>query len=245
MIFQLKTVTSDPKYKNYSMQLPVRARKYLNIFINTCLTHIFPSFPVTGLSVMPLLQTFGHLEFALKLETFQDLREVPESPQSICPSFNKSLDFLEVMITQMIDLHIGSVSNSNKSESLNKSMPTTDYLLPNFTHIHIGCDEVYRMGECSRCRNKNRNELFLAHVRTVSSFIQKKWPHLKVVIWDDMLRQMELLDLQNSQIGSLVEPMVWVYTEDIYRFVTTQNWDKYATVFSTVWTASAFKGAHG
>lgn len=192
---------------------------------------------------MPLVQTFGHLEFALKLQAFQDLREVPESPQSICPSFNKSIDFLEIMITQMIELHSGNLSN--KPESINKSMPATDFLLPNFTHIHIGCDEVYRMGECSRCKNKNRNELFLSHVRTVSSFIQKKWPHLKVVIWDDMLRQMELLDLQNSKIGSLVEPMVWVYTEDIYRFVTTQNWDKYATVFPTVWAASAFKGAHG
>lgn len=194
---------------------------------------------------MPLLQTFGHLEFALKLEQYQDLREVPESPQSICPSFNKSINFLEIMITQMVELHLGDTVN--KPELINKSIPLTanDFLLPNFTHLHIGCDEVYRMGECSRCKNKNRNDLFLSHVRAISSFVQKKWPQLKVVIWDDMLRQMELLDLQNSHIGSLVEPMIWVYTEDVYRFVTAQMWDKYSTVFPTVWVASAFKGAHG
>lgn len=224
------------------MQLLVSTKQSSNDYFNA-VTTICYSFSVTGLSVMPLVQSFGHIEFALKLEAFQDLREVPESPQSICPSFNKSINFLEIMIMQMIELHSGKLST--KPESTNKSVPVTDFLLPNFTHIHIGCDEVYRMGECSRCKNKNRNELFLAHVRTVSSYIQKKWPHLKVVIWDDMLRQMELLDLQNSKIGSLVEPMVWVYTEDIYRFVTTQNWDKYATVFPTVWAASAFKGAHG
>ena len=47
-----------------------------------------------GLSVMPLVQTFGHLEFALKLADFQHLREVPDTPQSICPSLNSSLNFI-------------------------------------------------------------------------------------------------------------------------------------------------------
>lgn len=33
--------------------------------------------------------------------------------------------------------------------------------------------------------------------------------------------------------------------QDIYRFVPSQAWDKYANVFPTVWVASSFKGAHG
>lgn len=187
---------------------------------------------------MPLVQTFGHLEFALKLKDFQKLREVPESPQSLCPSFNESLTFIETMITQMVEMHSPPAFAHSNSTS-------KEYIAPNFTHLHIGCDEVFRMGECQRCQSKERNELFLTHVKTVSGFVQRKWPHLKVVIWDDMLRQIPLIDLQNSQIGSLVEPMVWVYAEDIYRFVSVQMWDKFATVFPTVWTASAFKGAHG
>lgn len=55
------------------------------------------------LEVIPLVQTFGHLEFALKREGFAHLREVPESPQALCPSLNQSLDFIETMINQVRD----------------------------------------------------------------------------------------------------------------------------------------------
>lgn len=192
---------------------------------------------------MPLIQTFGHVEFALKLQKYQHLREVPDSPQSLCPSLNESIILIETMITQVVSLHENFISSfSIKSSS---SSTGNEFLAPNFTHLHIGCDEVYRMGECSRCKTKDQNQLFLSHIQTVVNFVKKKWPNLKVVIWDDMLRQIPLLDLQNSRLKSRVEPMVWVYAEDIYRFVTVQMWDKYATVFPTVWAASAFKGAFG
>lgn len=154
-----------------------------------------------ALSIMPLIQTFGHLEFALKLQDFEHLREVPESPQSICPSLNNSLIFIEEMIAQVVELH-------QTSSSLNDELQA-----PNFTHLHIGCDEVFRMGECPKCKSKRNDELFLSHVRTVANIIKKRWPHMKIVIWDDMLRTISLKDLQNSKIGQLVEPMVWVYAE--------------------------------
>ena len=51
------------------------------------------------LMVIPLIQTFGHLEFVLKLDEFKHLREVPIYPQSICPTNDDSWK----LITQMID----------------------------------------------------------------------------------------------------------------------------------------------
>lgn len=51
------------------------------------------------LMVIPLIQTFGHLEFILKLDEFKHLREVPIYPQSICPTNDESWK----LITQMID----------------------------------------------------------------------------------------------------------------------------------------------
>ena len=58
-----------------------------------------------------------------------------------------------------------------------------------------------------------------------------------------MLRNLFLDDL--LPLSKLVEPMVWVYAEDVYRFVPSYTWDRYSLVFDYIWTASAFKGAHG
>ena len=53
------------------------------------------------LIVIPLVQTFGHMEFVLKLDEFKDLREVPIYPQSICPSQDKSWTIIQEMIDQV------------------------------------------------------------------------------------------------------------------------------------------------
>ena len=63
------------------------------------------------------------------------------------------------------------------------------------------------------------------------------------VIWDDMLRNFMVEEMQ--PLAGLVEPMVWVYAEDVERFVPSYTWDRYNQVFDYFWTASAFKGAHG
>lgn len=192
-----------------------------------------------GLNVIPLVQTFGHLEFVLKLQEFQHLREVENAPQALCPSQNSSAVFLEEMLDQVIEFHT-PLQNKNllHKEDIEK-------LTPKLTHIHIGCDEVYQIAQCSRCRNRQKDSLFLDHIYNVASIIRKKWPHLKIIIWDDMLRHMSLETLQTSGVGKLVEPMIWVYAEDIYKFIQSTTWDKYANVFNTAWAASAFKGAHG
>eukprot|EP00090_Calanus_glacialis_P017447 TRINITY_DN27161_c0_g1_i6.p1 TRINITY_DN27161_c0_g1~~TRINITY_DN27161_c0_g1_i6.p1 ORF type:complete len:574 (-),score=170.82 TRINITY_DN27161_c0_g1_i6:154-1875(-) len=186
-----------------------------------------------NLGVIPLVQTFGHLEFVLKLEQFKNLREEPSYPQSLCPSREEAVNMVRTMVNQIMEIHRDS------------------------THIHIGCDEVYQLGQCRTCvrRLAVENEkssadayyqdrfLFLDHVKTVGSFVSKKG---KIpLIWDDMLRNMPRSDIQNSGIGSIVEVMVWSYTEDIDRFLGHDTWRMYAQLFRGVWAASAFKGAFG
>lgn len=39
--------------------------------------------------------------------------------------------------------------------------------------------------------------------------------------------------------------MIWVYTEDVDRFVDSLKWSTYGKIFKNVWAASAFKGAFG
>ncbi|CAG9859566.1 unnamed protein product [Phyllotreta striolata] len=173
------------------------------------------------LEIVPLIQTFGHMEFALKHREFAHLREVPNSPQALCPSRKTSLDFVRTMIDQVMALH------------------------PSVKYLHIGCDEVFQMGECDTCRLEIRDNLFLKHIRNVVDIVRSKYPSVKIIVWDDMLRHISQQAMLDVKLGELVEPMVWVYAEDIYRFVQPTIWEKYSAVFETAWAASAFKGAFG
>lgn len=173
------------------------------------------------LEMIPLVQTFGHAEFALKHKEFASLREVPDSPQAVCPSLNTTMHFIRQMIDQVMSVHHG------------------------IRFIHIGCDEVFHMGECVRCRTQTREFLFLNHVTRVAEYVRSHYANVVPLIWDDMLRHLPPISLEQFHIGDLVEPMVWVYAEDVYRFVPSSVWDKYATTFPRIWAASAFKGAFG
>ncbi|XP_045583050.1 hexosaminidase D-like isoform X2 [Procambarus clarkii] len=188
------------------------SRKQIANLVTACRNH--------GLEVIPLVQTFGHLEFALKHERFSHLREVPELPQALCPSLNESLWLVHSMVDQVMSLHPGA------------------------RYLHIGCDEVYQIGECEKCRLVLRETLFLQHVEAVAKYVRKKYAAIPL-IWDDMLRHVSESAMQEAHLGELVEPMVWVYAEDVYRFVQPSVWTKYSQVFSRVWAASAFKGAFG
>lgn len=187
------------------------------------------------LIVIPLVQTFGHMEFVLKLDEFKDLREVPIYPQSICPSQDRSWTIIQEMIDQVLSLH------------------------PDAAWLHIGCDEVYQLGQCPICSQKlltantdpsNSNgyqdgrSLFLQHVHRVASYV-KNQKNVIPIIWDDMLRTIPAHILQDSKLGEVVEPMVWVYVEDVDRFVDSLTWANYGEVFSHIWAASAYKGAFG
>jgi len=59
-------------------------------------------------------------------------------------------------------------------------------------------------------------------VQAVAELVKRRWPFIRLIIWDDMLRQIPITELQDTKIGKLVEPMVWVYAEDIYRFIPSQ-----------------------
>lgn len=170
--------------------------------------------------VIPLVQTFGHLEFVLKLAEFRELREVDDFPQAICPSRNDSFALVENIIDQVMALH------------------------PNVRWLHIGCDEVYHLGYCTKCMRLDRDNLFLSHVARVAQYVKDKHK-VTPIIWDDMLRQMPTEKLKEFQLGSLVEPMVWTYVKDVYRFVPYNVWMMYSEVFPYIWAASAFKGAFG
>lgn len=178
-----------------------------------------------NLEIIPLIQTFGHLEFVLKLSEYQHLREVPEQPQAICPSRNESIALVYQMLEEVAKLH------------------------PKAKRIHIGADEVYFIAKCNTCQMRMSNQqwvsssdLFLDHVKNVAWYVQHKLG-LKPMMWDDHFRSISEQVLLKSQIGSMVELVVWNYTPILE--LRSDVWNKYLNIFDSIWAASSFKGATG
>ena len=54
-----------------------------------------------GLEVIPLVQTFGHMEFILKHGQFANLRDSPQMPESICPCHEQTMNLIGLYIDQV------------------------------------------------------------------------------------------------------------------------------------------------
>lgn len=52
-----------------------------NSYSRSEIKHILNKAKENNLEIIPLVQTFGHLEFVLKLQQYEHLREVPRYPQ--------------------------------------------------------------------------------------------------------------------------------------------------------------------
>lgn len=179
----------------------------------------------SNLIVIPLIQTFGHLEFILKLDKYKDYREVPRYPQVVCPTYNNTISLIYEIIDQVVAAH-----------------PTSKYL-------HIGADEVYQIGDCSRCINAmvkkhwTKKQLFLDHVSKVANYIKENYPYLSVLMWDDEFREISPQEIIDKELHVMVEPVIWKYTTDPGSTLTDQLWESYSAIWKNVWVATAFKGA--
>lgn len=182
------------------------------------------------LTVIPLIQTFGHLEFVLKHNQFARLREVKRYPNSLCPTHKDSLKLITTILDQVVTLH-------------------RKYLGHHLKYIHIGCDEVWHLNQCSNCKSQcqtngwQNGDLFLKHVSELARHVKDSYS-LSSIIWDDMLRSIDLDTIKKFNCQTLIQPMVWHYGDNP-DFVTIANkyFTNYTQLFDKIWIATAFKGA--
>lgn len=177
------------------------------------------------LEVIPLVQSFGHLEFLLKHDKYYEIREAERYPNALCPSHPKSEDVIMDMVSQILEMHKDS------------------------KYIHIGGDEVWHLGQCNRCKEKmmaqkwKKEHLFLDHITRIVHRIREINQEIGIIIWDDMMRDIDVSILKSSEIGKLILPMIWHYLPTEEFKLKNALWEKYASVFPNIWIASAFKGA--
>ncbi|PIO58148.1 glycosyl hydrolase family 20, catalytic domain protein [Teladorsagia circumcincta] len=110
------------------------------------------------LEVIPLVQTFGHLEWILKLEQFAHLREDVRFPQVICFPEPEAWNLITDMIDQVAEVH------------RKHGMP----------YFHMGADEAFQIGVCNASliemgRQGSRDRLMLWHISRVAKYIKDKY----------------------------------------------------------------------
>lgn len=171
-----------------------------------------------GLTIVHLMQSLGHLEYALKLPQWEGLRE-GESPGEACPSHPGTARLVIEAVGQIMAV-----------------VPTSI--------IHIGADEVFTLAQCQRCQARDLAplQLYVEHVANVARHLKRKWG-VRVLVWDDMLRHAPSHLLHT--LAGLVEPTVWAYGPDVSRMVPPYILRTYSAIFPKVWLAPAFKGATG
>uniref|UniRef100_A0A914WNU3 beta-N-acetylhexosaminidase n=1 Tax=Plectus sambesii TaxID=2011161 RepID=A0A914WNU3_9BILA len=182
------------------------------------------------LDVVPLVQTFGHMEWLLKHEEFRDIRELEGDATVICPTAPRAWMVIKDLLRQVRQLH------------------------PSVTMFHIGSDEAWHVGEDERCQkalteryHDSKMELMLAHVTRTARFLKRELKIERVLMWNDMFSETDVLLMNKSRLGELLEPVVWGYARDVNApgYFPEGMFDRYSEVFQRLWLGSAFKGANG
>ena len=146
-----------------------------------------------GIDVIPLQQSFGHVEYILRNEKYKDLREDQKDYSQVCPlqvEGNKKL-FTD-LFTELAATHPSK-------------------------YFHIGGDETYLLGHCDKCRamaaKEGTSKLYIDHIKMLCDIVISlgKIP----VMWADIaLKHPEALKLLPKQT-ILVD---WNYGWDMNNF---------------------------
>lgn len=117
-----------------------------------------------GIDVIPLQQSFGHVEYILRNYRYKDLREDQENYSQVCP-MKAELD--RTLFTQLFT----EMAASHPSK-----------------YFHIGGDETYLLGHCPLCRAQvekvGKSRLYIDYIRMLCEIVISlgKQP----VLWADI-----------------------------------------------------------
>jgi hexosaminidase len=131
-------------------------RAEVKIFIDYC-TRL-------GIDVIPLQQTFGHVEYILRHYKYAGLREDPKDFSQVCPSeLPKDSALFRALIKDMISLHQSP-------------------------YVHIGGDETFLLGHCPKCQKKVAEEglskLYFDYIKMICDVVVGLGK--KPVLWADI-----------------------------------------------------------
>lgn len=155
------------------------------------------------IDIIPLQQSFGHLEYALALPEYQHLRELPETPGEMCPLREGSFELAASLIEETARLH------------------------PDSQYLHLGCDEVWSLGQSPECiaSGKTRGRIAIEFINRLAEKVVSlgKTP----IVWHDMLANVwkngDMGEAGNydelSLINKNIVVAIWLYSPDRVNIV--------------------------
>lgn len=175
------------------------------------------------LDIIPLVQTFGHMESVLKHAKFEALREEPDNYMDLAPCVEGARRLASELVIEILRVHRRA------------GIPVS--------RLHVGCDEVFSLGSHPQSAKKaaelGSGRLFVDHLEHVCSACRSA--NVRPMIWHDMAGKFDAAALR--RVGSLADVVVWSYVPRIDDALASGLWDRLAAAGVDVWGASAFKGA--
>ena len=168
------------------------------------------------LDVMPLQQSFGHVEYILRNYRFAALREDQRDFSQVCPSeavADKAL-FTD-LFTELAKTH-------------------------NSKYFHIGGDETYLLGHCEKCQKKVKEEglskLYIDYIRMLCDIVISLGK--RPVLWADIaLKHPEAIQLLPKETVFID----WNYGWDLNQFGDLGNLLKSGY---EIWGAPAIRSSY-
>ena len=146
-----------------------------------------------GIQVIPLQQSFGHLEYLLQLPEYRKYSESQTDFSQLCPLNDEAFELWKKAFDEMRSLH------------------------PNSEYFHIGGDEPRQLGKCPAgeefVKAHSREELFFNHIDRVCQYAVEQG--VRPILWHDMLAQAGRFDL----LAKLPRETVLLYWEYGFREV--------------------------
>jgi len=175
-----------------------------------------------GIEVVPLVQCLGHLEFVLRHDGMEHLREQPMDLDVLNPLAPGARELVEQLVDDVLRLS------------------------PNVRHFHLGGDEAWTFGSHPDTRAfiqaHGPGALYLQHVEPLLDHLHRR--AIRPILWHDMMIGWD--DDALRQLGGQCDLMVWGYqgdpqtTDGHYQLKHVQ---RFADAGVPLWAATAWKGA--
>uniref|UniRef100_A0A158P741 beta-N-acetylhexosaminidase n=1 Tax=Angiostrongylus cantonensis TaxID=6313 RepID=A0A158P741_ANGCA len=174
---------------------------------------------------------------AYKISEVQGILRKARSPQGYPISFQ-------------IYLKVICIGNENSVKLVKKIISQVVNVHKPFgiKRFHIGADEGFQFGVCNESQKLARRlgsstQLAIEYLGTIANYVKNITNGATILAWHDMIKQFIISGEVLSKLGTLLQPVIWDYSEEL-ETMSTEDFLAFADNFPKMWASSAFKGAN-